>query len=106
MHSPAVFRHFHYLNTGAIKGGNFSLIPSVRAYNQSFHTFNSFNAFILKGEGAQGMDMTFMALMARANDEPDAVYGLVAKSVWISPDKLTYRFSIRPEGRFHDGSEL
>jgi microcin C transport system substrate-binding protein len=103
---PADFRHFDYVNPAAPKGGNFSLIPSVRAYNQSFHTFNSFNAFILKGEGAQGMDMTFMALMARANDEPDAVYGLVAKSVWISPDKLTYRFSIRPEARFHDGSKL
>src|SRR3954468_103064 len=73
---PADFRHFDYVNPAAPKGGNFSLISSVRAYNQSFHTFNSFNAFILKGEGAQGMDMTFMALMARANDEPDAMYGL------------------------------
>ena len=27
------------------------------------------------------MDMTFVALMARANDEPDAMYGLAAKSV-------------------------
>ena len=58
-----------------------------RAYNQSFFTFNSLNAFILKGEGAQGMDMTFATLMARAGDEPDAMYGLVAKSVQISPDK-------------------
>jgi microcin C transport system substrate-binding protein len=33
--------------------------PSTRAYNQSFQTFNSLNAFILKGEGAQGMDLTF-----------------------------------------------
>jgi microcin C transport system substrate-binding protein len=103
---PADFRHFDYVNPAAPKGGNFSLIPSTRAYNQSFHTFNSFNAYILKGEGAQGMDLTFMALMARANDEPDAMYGLVAKSVWISPDKLTYRFTIRPEARFHDGSKL
>jgi microcin C transport system substrate-binding protein len=30
----------------------------VRAYNQSYQTFNSLNAFILKGDGAQGMDMT------------------------------------------------
>ena len=103
---PADFHHFDYVNPAAPKGGMFSFIPSVRAYNQSYQTFNSFNAYILKGEGAQGMDMTFSPLMVRANDEPDAMYGLVAKSVQISPDKLTYRFTLRPEARFHDGSKL
>ncbi|WP_454624518.1 extracellular solute-binding protein [Bradyrhizobium cenepequi] len=102
----ADFHHFNYVNVNAPKGGMFSLIPSVRAYNQSYFTFNSLNAYILKGEGAQGMDMTFTALMARAGDEPDAMYGLAAKSVRISPDKLTYTFTIRPEARFHDGSKL
>ncbi|QWG22958.1 extracellular solute-binding protein [Bradyrhizobium sediminis] len=103
---PEDFRHFDYVNPAAPKGGMFSLIPSTRAYNQSYQTFNSFNAYILKGEGAQGMDMTFSPLMVRATDEPDAMYGLVAKSVQISPDKLTYRFTLRPEARFHDGSKL
>src|SRR5689334_4852314 len=103
---PADSKHFDYVNVDAPKGGLFSTIPSVRAYNQSFQTFNSFNAFILKGEGAKGMELTFDSLMARANDEPDAMYGLAAKSVWISPDKLTYRFTMRPEARFHDGSKL
>jgi microcin C transport system substrate-binding protein len=103
---PVDFRHFDYVNPGAPKGGLFSSIPSTRAYNQSFQTFNSFNAFILKGEGAKGMELVFDSLMARANDEPDAMYGLAAKSVWISPDKLTYRFTMRSEARFHDGSKL
>jgi microcin C transport system substrate-binding protein len=103
---PADFHHFDYVNPAAPKGGLFSLIPSSRGYNQSFYTFNSLNAYILKGEGAQGMDMTFASLMVRAGDEPDSMYGLVAKSVQISPDKLIYRFSIRPEARFHDGSKL
>ncbi|MBV8923938.1 MAG: ABC transporter substrate-binding protein, partial [Bradyrhizobium sp.] len=103
---PSGFQRFDYVNPDAPKGGLFSLIPSVRAYNQSFFTFNSFNAYILKGEGAQGMDMTFASLMARANDEPDAMYGLAAKSVRISPDRLTYRFALRPEARFHDGSGI
>jgi len=102
----ADFHHLDYVNPDAPKGGFFSLIPSVRAYNQSFFTFNSLNAYVLKGEGAQGMDMTFASLMARANDEPDAMYGLVAKSVQISPDKLVYRFILRPEARFHDGSKI
>src|SRR6266852_1957985 len=103
---PADFPHFDYINPAAPKGGMFSLIPSVRAYNQSYFTFNSLNAYILKGEGAQGMDMTFVSLMARASDDPDAMYGLAAKSVQISPDKLSYRFSMRPEARFHDGTKL
>jgi microcin C transport system substrate-binding protein len=103
---PADFPHFDYINPAAPKGGLFSLIPSARSNNQSFFTFNSLNAFVLKGEGAQGMDMTFTSLMARASDEPDAMYGLAAKSVQISPDKLTYRFAMRPEARFHDGSKL
>jgi microcin C transport system substrate-binding protein len=103
---PADFHHFDYADPAAPKGGLFSTIPSSRLYNQSFFTFSSLNAFILKGEGACGMELTFATLMARAGDEPDAVYGQVAKSVQISPDKLTYRFVLRPEARFHDGTKL
>src|SRR6201991_3354322 len=103
---PPDFHHFDYVNPAAPKGGMFSTIPSVRTYNQSYYTFSSLNAFILKGEGAQGMDLTFATLMTRAGDEPDALYGLVAKSVQISPDRLVYRFTLRPEARFHDGSKL
>jgi len=103
---PADFQRLDYVNPDAPKGGLFSMIPSSFAYNQNLFTFNSLNAYIFKGEGALGMDMTFAALMARANDEPDAMYGLAAKSVWISPDKLTYRFTMRPEARFHDGSRM
>lgn len=103
---PADFQQFDYVNPKAPKGGIFSLLPTVRTNNQSYYTFSSLNAFILKGEGAQGMDLTFATLMARAADEPDAVYGLAAKSVRISPDKREYRFTLRPEARFHDGSKL
>ncbi|MBB1094054.1 ABC transporter substrate-binding protein [Rhodopseudomonas palustris] len=103
---PADFPHFDYVNPRAPKGGLFSTIPSVRAFNQSFHTFNSLNAYVLKGDGAQGMGLTFATLMARAGDEPDAMYGLAASSVAISRDGLTYRFTMRPEARFHDGSKL
>ena len=103
---PPDFSNFDYVDPRAPKGGTFSLIPSSRAYNQSDKTFNSLNAFVLKGEGAQGMDLTFVSLMAHAGDEPDAMYGFAARSVQISPDKLVYRYTIRPEARFHDGSKL
>jgi microcin C transport system substrate-binding protein len=102
----ADFPNFDYVNVKAPKGGAFSTVPSSRAFNQSFQTFNSLNAYILKGDGAQGMGMTFAPLMVRAGDEADAMYGLVAKSVQISADGLTYRFTLRPEARFHDGSKL
>jgi len=63
---PADFSRFDYVNAEAPKGGVFSTVPSSRAYNQSFHTFNSLNSFVLKGDGAVGMDQTFAALMVRS----------------------------------------
>jgi microcin C transport system substrate-binding protein len=103
---PADFQRFDYVNPNAPKGGLFSSIPWGRAYNQSEQTFNSLNAYILKGDGAQGMHQTFATLMVSAGDEPDGMYGLAAKSVRVSDDKLSYRFTLRPEARFHDGSNL
>ncbi|MFT0859355.1 extracellular solute-binding protein [Ancylobacter sp. G4_0304] len=103
---PTDFLHFDYVEPDAPKGGMFSQIGSTAAYNQSFNTFNSLNGYILKGDGAQGLDLTFDSLMTRALDEPDAVYGLVAKTVSFSPDGTLYRFRLRPEARFHDGSPL
>jgi microcin C transport system substrate-binding protein len=100
------FRHFDYVDPAAPKGGMFSQIGPNRQFNQNFLTFNSFNGFILKGDAAQGIQTTFATLMARAEDEPDAMYGLAARAVLISADKLTYRFLLRNEVRFHDGSRL
>jgi microcin C transport system substrate-binding protein len=109
---PADFRHFEYVNPDAPKGGFFSQIGPLRIFNQNFLTFNSLNSFILKGDGAQGMQFTFATLMAPSQtlglggDEPDAMYGFAARGVRISADRLTYRYLIRPEARFHDGSKL
>jgi len=103
---PADFQHFDYVEPNAPKGGIFSHVGSTRAFNQNFLTFNSLNSFILKGDGAQGIELTFATLMSRAQDEPDALYGLAARSVRISSDGLTYRFSLRPGITFHDGSPM
>jgi len=100
------FTHFDYVNPDAPKGGVFSHVGSTRVFNQNFLTFNSLNSFILKGDGAQGMQLTFASLMVRANDEPDALYGLAARVVQISADGLTYRFLMRPGISFHDGSPI
>jgi microcin C transport system substrate-binding protein len=103
---PADFPHFDYVNPAAPKGGAFSHIGSSRAFNQSFQTFNTLNAYVQKGEGALGMDLTFASLMVRALDEPDSIYGLAARSVAISEDGLSYRFRMRAEAKFHDGAKL
>jgi microcin C transport system substrate-binding protein len=103
---PPDFKHFAYVNPNAPKGGIFSHVGATRAFNQNFLTFNSLNSFILKGDGAQGMEVTFASLMARATDEPDALYGLAARAVRVSAEGLTYRFLMRPGISFHDGSPL
>ena len=72
---PADFPHFDYVDPKAPKGGVFSQIGPTRQFNQNFLTFNSLNSYILKGDAAQGMELTFATLMARAADEPDAMYG-------------------------------
>jgi microcin C transport system substrate-binding protein len=103
---PADFKQFDYVNPSAPKGGVFSHVATTRIFNQNSLTFNSLNGFILKGDAAQGVEITFASLMARAHDEPDALYGLAAQAVLISPDKLSYRFLMRRGIRFHDGSPL
>ncbi len=103
---PADFKHFDYVDPGAPKGGTFSHVGSTSAFNQNFLTFNSLNTFILKGDAAQGMELTFASLMVRAEDEPDALYGLAARAVAVSPDGLTYRFLLRPGLKFQDASAL
>jgi microcin C transport system substrate-binding protein len=103
---PANFRHFDYVNPEAPKGGIFSQIGPDRQYNQNYLTFNSLNGYILKGDAAQGLELTFATLMASASDELDSMYGLAARAVIISADGLTYRFLIRPDAKFHDGSRL
>lgn len=103
---PVHFPNFDYVNVNAPKGGTFSCIPSGGSYNQVPETFNTLNMFILKGQGAQGMHLTFASLMVSAADEPDGMYGAAATSVKISADRLSYQFIVRPEASFHDGSRI
>ena len=98
---PADFKHFEWVNPDAPKGGRIAMIGTL-----AINTFDSFNAFILKGDAAQGLGLLFDSLMARNVDEPDAVYGLVAHSAELAPDRRSITFHMRPEARFADGSPL
>lgn len=98
---PPDFKHFGYANPDAPKGGRLSLVGPA-----GIITFDSFNGHILKGDAAQGLELLTDSLMARASDEPDAVYGLVAKTATVADDGMSITFSLRPEAKFADGSAL
>ncbi|WP_424959191.1 extracellular solute-binding protein [Hyphomicrobium sp. 1Nfss2.1] len=98
---PADFKHFEYVNPDAPKGGRLAMIGTAGRT-----TFDSFNNFILKGDSAQGLEYLFDSLMARAVDEPDAVYGLIAESADLAPDKMSVVFQLRPEAKFADGTPV
>ncbi|HRJ69327.1 MAG TPA: extracellular solute-binding protein [Beijerinckiaceae bacterium] len=103
---PPGFAHFDYVNPSAPKGGEMALQVSSVGGNQNFLTFDTLNMFSSKGSGAAGLGLIFDSLMSSAADEPDSMYGLVARSVQASADGLTYRFHLRPEARFQDGTPL
>jgi microcin C transport system substrate-binding protein len=103
---PPDFTHFPYVNPTAPKGGEIALQVSSTSGNQNFTTFNTLNIYILKGDGAAGMGLIFDSLMTGSGDEPDSLYGLVARAVRFSADKTVYRFLLRKEARFQDGSPL
>jgi peptide/nickel transport system substrate-binding protein len=103
---PPDFTHYPFNNPDAPKGG-----VLTRA---AIGTFDSFNAFIFKGNKPHPAIIQYMGnghyfyfnepLMARTADEPGVWYCLVCETVEMAPDRMWIEFSIRPEARFHDGS--
>ena len=55
---PPDFKQFDYVRPDAPKGGVFSQLGPIAQFNQNFQTFNSLNTFILRGDAAQGMELT------------------------------------------------
>ncbi|MES2905538.1 MAG: extracellular solute-binding protein [Pseudomonadota bacterium] len=103
---PPSFQHFDYVNPHAPVGGVFRFLPSQWILNQNPNTFNSMNTFILRGDAPVLMEMTFASLMARAYDEPDAVYGFAAEQVRYDTARKYFEFDLRNDVSFHDGSPL
>lgn len=99
------FEHFNYVNPVAPKGGSLRT-TSVLARQ----TFDSLNPYILKGDPADGMadpyNLYYDSLMVRAYDEPDAVYGLVARHAEFIPGGDWIVFQMRDEAVFADGSPI
>ena len=103
---PPDFKHFDYVNVDAPKGGRMNFQPSYWVFNQSTQTFNTLNAFVLKGNSPPRIELTFDTLMAGSEDEPNSYYGLIAETVDVSDDSNVFTFHLRDGPRFHDGSPL
>jgi len=95
---PANFKHFAYVNPDAPKGGELRLA--------AIGSFDSLNPYIVKGNKAAGISMIFDSLMVPSLDEPQSMYGLIAKSASVAPDRSSMTFELCPEARFHDGTAI
>jgi len=92
------FKHFGYVNPSAPKGG------TVRLWAQG--GYDSFNRFIIKGEAADGIGRIYDTLMRSSADEPFSQYGLLAESIETPEDRSWVKFTLRQEGRWHDGKSI
>jgi len=96
---PADFAHLPYVNPDAPKGGRIVL--------GQHGTFDSLTPFIIRGVAAAGLrDYVYESLLARSLDEPFSLYGLVAKTIEVPPDRSFIVFHIDPRARFSDGQPI
>jgi peptide/nickel transport system substrate-binding protein len=100
---PANFDHLPYANPDAPKGGKITY--------GVVGTFDSLNPFIVQGgfTSARGLSdavfgqLVYESLMARSEDEPFTLYGLIAQTVETPPDRSWVEFTLNPKARFSDG---
>ncbi|MDD9900881.1 MAG: extracellular solute-binding protein [Alphaproteobacteria bacterium] len=95
---PEGYTHFDYASPGAPKGGVLRLSKTG--------TFNNLNPVIITGNKAEGLELLFEPLMRRAWNEPFTMYGLIAESVDVAPDRSWVEFHLNPAARFHDGTPI
>src|ERR1700709_409734 len=96
---PANFAHMPYANPDAPKGG--------RLVQGLLGTFDSLNPLIVRGLAVQQIrGFVVESLMARGNDEPFTLYGLLAKSIETDDLRTFVTFRINPLRRFSDGQPV
>lgn len=96
---PPDFSHFPYVNPHAPSGG--------RVVLGVLGSFDSLNPFTIRGVSASGLrNYLFESLLARSGDEPFTLYGLIAESIEVPPDRGAITFHLRPEARFADGRRI
>jgi peptide/nickel transport system substrate-binding protein len=95
----AGFTYFPYANPDAPKGGRVTFAMQG--------SYDNLNPLIVKGAPADGVrDYVYESLLARANDEPFTLYGLIAESVETPPDRSWVEFTLNPNAKFSDGTPI
>lgn len=103
---PDDFTHFDYANPDAPKGGEVTYCV--------VGSFDNLNPFILKSlrTTARGMidtilgNLVFEPLMQRNMNEAFSLYGLLADSADMSPDRKTIEFHLDPGAKWSDGEPV
>lgn len=100
---PKDFKHFDGVNPKAPKGGTLKL--------GVVGTFDSTNPFITKGTAPVGLSlyserMVFEGLLMRSPDEPFTLYGWLADSLEVAPDRSWVIFYVNPKARWADGEPV
>lgn len=100
---PADFTHLDFVNPDAPKGGTLK--------QHAIGTFDSLNPFIIKGTPAAGLNylrsgLVYQSLMQNAWDEPFSLYGVLAETIEIAPDRSWVAFNLRPEAKWADGQAV
>ena len=96
---PPDFVSLPYANPAAPKGG--------QIVTGNTGGFDSLNPFILKGTAPwQFRFLGYESLLDRNYDEPFALYGHLAESVEVGPNRKWVEFTLRAEARFWDGSPV
>lgn len=95
---PPDFKHFDWVNPDAPKGG--------RLRQWEMGSFDSLNAFSIKGQAAEGLGYIYDSLMSRSPDEPSTEYAQIAAWASYPDDYSSATFGLRPEARWHDGKPI
>ncbi|MER8431416.1 extracellular solute-binding protein [Mesorhizobium caraganae] len=103
---PADYTHFDYANPDAPKGGNITFFV--------VGSFDYLNPFILKSlrTTARGMmdlnygNLVFEPLMTRNYDEAFSLYGLLADSADMDPERKSIEFHLNPDAKWSDGEPV
>ncbi|HEU0204506.1 MAG TPA: ABC transporter substrate-binding protein, partial [Burkholderiaceae bacterium] len=99
---PRGFTHFEYVNPEAPKGGELRLRNPDRRTS-----FDKFNPFTVKGNAPAGLVIYMFETLAQVSqDEPQAMYGLLAEEMYVAPDMSSISFRLHPKARFANGDPV
>lgn len=93
------FERFDYTSPNAKKGGEVTLAETGG--------YDSLNMFIQKGVPARNIGLVYDSLMVSSADEPNTLYGLVAKRIeYPEKSKSWVAFELNNDAKFSDGHPI